>query len=244
MGRTKSYYDLRDALAQPGCAVCRLKARAGDQYLASLLWENVNDPDLRQEIRQARGFCHPHTWGLARRRGASLGTAIIVHDVLQSVLRALEGAGFQALPAVSLRRAQESWDPRQPAAATAEVVAQLAQGQCLACAQEEKMEDIYLSTLLETLVGKDGLLAAYRASDGLCLPHFCQALARLRDKATFEALLEAQRAIWLQLLAHLGESIRKSDYRFRDEPRGEESGAWLRALAALVGPQREPDKPS
>jgi len=33
----------------------------------------------------------------------------------------------------------------------------------------------------------------------------------------------------------LSESIRKSDYRFRDEPSGEEAGSWLRAIAAVAG---------
>jgi hypothetical protein len=97
------------------------------------------------------------------------------------------------------------------------------------------MEGIYLSTLLEHLLGEDGLLIAYQSSDGLCLPHFRQALSRVRDETVFEALVTAQRAIWERLVGHLSETIRKSDYRFQGEPRGEESGAWLRAIAALVG---------
>jgi hypothetical protein len=46
---------------------------------------------------------------------------------------------------------------------------------------------------------------------------------------------KAQRAIWERLVGQLSESIRKSDYRFQGEAWGEESGAWLRAIAALVG---------
>jgi hypothetical protein len=62
MGRTMSFYDLSNALPQPGCAVCRLKAAATQRYLDSMLWESVNDPGLRHDIRQARGFCHEHAW--------------------------------------------------------------------------------------------------------------------------------------------------------------------------------------
>src|SRR5574341_1501685 len=114
MGGTMSFYDLRDALAQPGCAICRLKAQAVEQYLDGLLWESVNDPGVRANIRQTRGFCHEHAWRLVR-NGASVGVAIIMQDVLQNLLKMLEGAQFQALPPLSLRRVQERLDPRQPA---------------------------------------------------------------------------------------------------------------------------------
>ena len=243
MARTMSFYDLRDALPQPGCAVCRLKAGAADRFLKGLLWECVNDPDMRRNIRQARGFCHEHAWRLVH-NGASLGATIIMRDVLQSVLTALEGAEFQALPSLSLRRAQEALDSKQPAAATAELVARLtSQGACPACAQAETMEDIYLSAFLENLFGEDGLLAAYQASDGLCLPHLRQALTRARDEAVFEALVNTQCAVWGRVVGHLDEVIRKSDYRYQDEARGEEKGACQRAITALAGARRE-DQPS
>ena len=235
MSRTMSFYDLRDDLAQPGCAVCRLKAKSAERFLDSLLWENVNDPRARRDIRRARGFCREHSWGLAR-DGASLGVAIIMRDVLQDVLDVMQDARFQTLPTFSLHRVYESLDSGQPAAAPAALAARLApQSKCPVCAQAETMESIYLSTLVENLVGEGGLLAAYETSDGLCLSHFRQALTRVRDETVFEALMNTQRAIWERLVGHLSEVIRKSDYRFRDEPRGEENGAWLRAIAALAG---------
>jgi hypothetical protein len=242
MSRTMSYYDLSDALTQPGCPVCRLMARDTERYLDDLLWENVNDPDVRHSIRQAQGFCHEHAWQLDR-AGASLGVAILMHDVLGSVLKVMEGARFQALPALSLRRAQESLDPGQPAAATADLVARLtAKAECPACIQARQTEEIYLGSLLDHLVGEDGLLAGYEGSDGLCLPHFRQALARVRDQMTFDALLTAQRRIWGRLAGHLGEFIRHNDYRFRDKPLGDEGNAWLRAIASLTGTRREPGR--
>ena len=240
--RTMSFYDLRDALALPGCAVCRLKADAADRFLDSLLWESVNDPGRRFEIRQARGFCHAHAWSLVR-TSASLGVAIIARDVLQSTLTALESGAFQASPPWSVRRVHEALAPTQPSAATAELVAQLEpQATCPACVWAEKMERVYLGELLSHLLGEDGLLADYQSSDGLCLPHFRQALTRVRDERVFEALVNAQRAIWERLVTHLDEFIRKSDHRFRDEPWGEERDAWLRAIAALAGARADRDR--
>jgi hypothetical protein len=242
MGRTMSFYDLRDALAQPDCAVCRLKAGAANQYLEGLLWENINDPDVRHNIRLALGFCHEHAWELARHRG-SVGVTIITHDIIQNVLRMTEDAHYQTLPVLSLRRTQEALDPKQPAAATAEAVTRLLpQRPCSACVEADTMEDIYLRTFVEYLLGEDGLLADFQSSDGLCLPHFRQALTLVRDETVFEALTSAQRSIWEKLANHLSEIIRKSDYRFKNEPRGEESGASLRAIAALSGARQDGNK--
>jgi hypothetical protein len=237
MSRTMSFYDLRDALAQPDCPLCRLKARAAGRYLDGLLWESVNDPEVRDQVRRAQGFCHEHGWGLVR-PGASLGVAILMHDALQGVLGAMADAHFEALPALSLRRAQENLDRSRPSAATAGLIDRLTpRGRCPACVQAEKMEKVYLTTLVGHLLEEDGLLAAYEASDGLCLAHFRQALRYVRDEATFRSLVNAQQIIWQRLADRLAEAIRKSDVRFRDEPVGDEGSAWLRGIAALSGAQ-------
>jgi hypothetical protein len=222
------FYDLRDAMAQPGCPVCRLKADAVERFLDTLLWENVNDPGARQDIRQARGFCHQHAWQLIQ-GGAASGAVIIMRDVVQNVLRILESARLEpAMPGGFLRRTQ-------PAAA-AELVAELApQLSCPACAQAEMVESGLITTLVEGLRGEDGLLQAYRASEGLCLPHLRQALSMARDPDVAAVLVDTQCAIWEKLEGHLSEIIRKFDYRYREEPRGEETGAAARAVAALSG---------
>jgi hypothetical protein len=54
-------------------------------------------------------------------------------------------------------------------------------------------------------------------------------------------LVKAQRAIWERLVGQLSEVIRKSDYRFKDEPRGAEVGGTLRAITAVSG-NRPPEK--
>jgi hypothetical protein len=230
-----SFFELRDALAEPGCALCRLRVRSADGFLDTLLWESVNDPARRREIREAQGFCREHGWALARAT-ASVGVAIITRDVLQSLLKAVEDADFQANSLLSLRRVQETVDSRTPSAATAGLVADLeSRAPCPARVWADKMEAIYLETLLHNLTGEDSLQADYEASEGLCLPHFRQALARVRKEAVYDALVSAQRVTWERLVAQLSESIRKSDYRHLDEVWGDEAGAWLRGIAALVG---------
>ena len=239
--QTASFHDLRDAMTQPGCIVCQLKANSVDRFMDSLLWESVNDPDKRQDLRQARGFCREHAWRLAR-PGMALGVAIITRDVLQNTLRTIKDASFQTMPPWSLRRVYEALDSRQQASATAGLVSQLEpQTVCSACVWAEQMEDIYLRVLVSGLLGEENLLTDYESSDGLCLPHFLQALAKMRNERAFEALVHAQRVVWERLVGDLGEFIRKSDYRFQAESWGEERDAWLRAIAALTGARFERD---
>jgi hypothetical protein len=235
--RSMSYFDLRDAMGQPGCPVCRLRTDSAARFLDSLLLESVNDPEKRARIRRARGFCHNHFWMLAQ-ASASLGVAIMANDVLTNLLRTLDSAAFDALPVVSLRRVQEAVDLRQSSAATARLVEQLGpEESCSACAWADKMVAIHVDTLIRSLSERNGLRGDYESSDGLCLAHFRQALARVRKATTFEVLVSAQRVVWERLVKHLGESISKSDYRRQGEKWGEEAGAWLRGIAALAGPR-------
>ena len=246
MTRHMSFYDLQAALVQPGCPVCRLAAEVAERYLDFILWERVMDPDLRRELRDARGFCRDHAWALVR-PGSSLGIAVMLRDVLQDLLGSLDVAAEQ--PAANarrpLRRLRETIDP-QPPEVRAVVAARLdpqAEQSCPACVQCRVMEEVYLDVLLDNLTGADNLLDAYQSSDGLCLSHFRQAVRRVRSQPVLDTLLHAQRTIWERLDQQLGEVIRKNDYRYHDEPWGDEAGAWLRVVAALAGPPFEQIKP-
>ncbi|MEJ2209233.1 MAG: DUF6062 family protein [Anaerolineae bacterium] len=232
---TWSYYHLREALAQPDCPLCRLRRKTARQYLDSLLWESVNDEEVRRQIRRAHGFCPEHAAMLAR-PGSALGVAIVSNDVVRHLLRALDEASYDALPPLSLRRVREGLRAGEPASATAALAEALApEAPCPACRQADEHEALYLDAFLEHLPADDEFRDLFFASDGLCLPHLRQALARVRGRPAFQALVDGQRAIWQRLAAELEEQVRKSDWRFHDEPPGDESGAWLRALAALSG---------
>jgi hypothetical protein len=235
-----SLHILREAMAQTGCPICRLRFDAANRFLDNLLWESVNDPGARDAIRRARGLCHQHAWDMVR-NGATLGSTIIMRDVLNDILRTTQAAQFEGVPALSLRRAQEALNREQPSAATARLVADLApQTLCPVCAQAEKMESVYVGVLVDNLSGKENLLADLQASDGLCLPHFRMALARLRNAADYAALVDVQERIWTLLIDQLSEVIRKSDYRFRHEPWGDERGSCKRSIAAVSGSQADP----
>jgi hypothetical protein len=235
MGRTQTFYDLRDAMQEPGCAVCRLQAITSERFIEGLIYEKINDPGLRATLRLSRGFCREHAW-LLDRSGASLGTAIIAHDVLKHVLADMERGEFVPVPALSLTRAQELLDHSRPKSATSGFVAALEPAaECPVCTRARETEEACFATLREHALEEGGLLADYRASDGFCLLHFKRMISGVSDAALFDALVEAQRAIWQRLVDELGEAIRKSDYRFYGELLSNEGHAWRRAIAALGG---------
>jgi len=235
MGRTKSYYDLRDALALPGCPICRVSSEAVNRYIDGLIYEKVNDPGLRSALREARGFCQRHAWGLVR-HGAALGTAIMMRDVVRALQRTLAESRFRNVPLLSLSRVQETLDAQQPRSSTAEAVAALKpQSPCPICTHETEVEGGLVASFIENLEGEKGLLPAYRESSGFCLNHFRQVLTRIGDEAMYGVIVGAQQEIWQELEHQLSELIRKSDYRFSDEELGAEGVSWLRSIMAVSG---------
>jgi hypothetical protein len=105
---------------------------------------------------------------------------------------------------------------------------------CPACGVSRKAEDDYLDLSVAYLDDEE-FYEAYAEGEGLCLPHFLQALGRAEDDASVQRLVRPQVARYRDMLADLDEFIRKRDHRFRREKYGEEGDVWLRAMNAIVG---------
>ncbi len=259
--RHMTYYNLRDAMAKPGCPICRLVSDAVARYLETFLYENVNDPGMRADLRRSNGFCPDHA-GQLRDHGDALGHAIIYGDLIDRVLESLEG----------LLRACGSGTPRLPATGTvASRADDLFPGRrCPACLVAREAEQRYIGVLVAELgsmsdvgpssdpgwgtgigssaglgssaqlgsaaceLGTD-LERALTSSDGPCLSHLAQALKAARDAAGARRLLQASIAKLEELKAQLAEIRRKHDYRFSGEPWGAEKDAWARAAALWSG---------
>jgi hypothetical protein len=226
--------NLQEAFAQYGCAICRLFTEAADGYIDSLLWEMVNYPDLREELNQARGYCHQHAWMLVR-GGAGQGIAILMQDVLKTAQDVLDSASIKNVSESTLKQLLSSID-RRPNADAQKLASRLSpQRPCPICAYLEEIQKHYFDTLLKHMSGSDPLVEAYANSHGLCLPHFKQALGQASGKTNVSVLVKAQQTAWQRLDDDLMEYIRKNDYRFQHEPPGDEHDAWLRALEAVSG---------
>lgn len=215
------FFELRDALGNPGCAICTLTVRRLNRYFTGLGYERVNDRGLRDRIRAARGFCATHGQRLQENRTA-LGTAIIQRDVLNTLrgdLTAERSAG----------RGMMNWLMGAERAATDPLAPQQA---CPACAERREAEQHYIAALVAHL-NDDALYAALEGSAGLCTPHLRDTLRRAPNAPGHERFRQAQSTIWERLIGELDEFIRKHDHQFAHEPAGAENDSWARAVTLV-----------
>jgi hypothetical protein len=220
------FFELREALAGPECAICALLRRSLRRYLDAVAYEGVGDRRVREVIRAARGFCAEHGTMLRVTRDA-LGSAIVHRDVLGTLMRQLSDA--QRPPPTleaRLRRAV-----RRPGRDDTPLPAE---APCPACVYLREQDEVYGSALMQH-IGDGTLVGALRGSAGLCLPHLRSTLARTPDTQSFDRLRDAQLEVWRRLAEELDEFIRKQDYRFQSEPSGSEGDSWSRAIGLVSG---------
>jgi hypothetical protein len=220
-------HDLIEAFGQPGCPVCRLSTEAVDAYLTSVCYEQVNDLDLREQLRTAGGFCRSHAERFIRQRLGQLAAAIVYRDVLNTARKRLAAGGWSTgrskLAALfgggRGRRDTRSLPP------------------CPGCEAELEAEGRYLTALRNRLVDP-AVRAKYQAGDGLCLPHIDQALQT--DGEGARALAEASVEMLGAIVADLDEYIRKHDYRFTSEVWNGGEDTPERAVERAVGHRPDP----
>ena len=176
--RHNTFFQVREALDQGGCPVCRLSLGSVAGHLDSLAYESVNDPSLRDRLRSSRGFCPRHAWQLLGVGSGPFSVAIIYADVLAEVTRILEPG----------RRQIRATDGRGTSGL--ELATRLAPQQpCPACRILAESRDRYLSTLVEHMPEHD-FATAYRSSQGLCLPHLERAISQTPNIDVRQILIE------------------------------------------------------
>jgi hypothetical protein len=231
MGHTTTFFDLRDAFGQRGCAVCRLALVAVNRYIESTNYEAVNDPGFRAEIEASWGFCNVHAdqW---LTDAHPLGTALIYERLLAQVEDALtrlhptEPGGIFADVASLFGRHHDVDNPTPHTVLSPT-------GECPACRVRLETERQAIAALVEGLSDQD-FSADYEASGGLCVPHLRQAFCLGLADPAFSMLRGVAVATQERLRAELREVARKHDYRFRDEPAGEEYGSVERAVRHMA----------
>lgn len=215
-----SHHDLLDAFGEPGCPVCRVVLRAVERFIQGTNRDLVNTPDVWNEIMASLGFCNLHAqqW-LATAH--PLGTAYIYETLLERIGKEIEqqkparGAGLRS----------------RLGAGNASAL--MPEKRCLICIQRDEQEALLISTLLKGL-GEASFRSAYQASSGLCFPHLRRALGSANAES-FKLLRTHALNEQARLRDQLKEIIRKHDYRFRDEPIGEERDATERAVNLVAG---------
>lgn len=232
-------YNLLEACGKPGCPVCRLEQHSVKRYLDNKLYENVNTPAWRDQLRASLGFCEEHaSLAVEKRLGDALGFSIIYRDILNSILVHLK-RGTAPL------RTERRWISllgKIPAEAQTLIERMFSaftpRKRCPACEHRDKTTRTLLTVLMEEMKNPE-MTKALETSDGLCLPHLRLALEHVRDVSVCETLLTIHRQKLESLKGELEEFIRKNDYQFAEEGFGKEGDAWLRAISTVTGRKRQ-----
>jgi hypothetical protein len=227
-----AYYDLRDACALPGCPVCRLTLESVHHYIESMNYDSVNDPGFRAATRAAHGFCNLHAYQWLRQANV-LGTAMIYRQVCADVQAELERMSFHESGWLETLATRLEHQPEH----RPDCDVLMPTGQCPVCKSAERRERTLIDGVLEGMA-EPAFRKQYQAeSTGLCTRHLRMALCATTDASIFQTLRDAAVARHGRLRDQLAEIIRKHDYRFTDEPVGEERGATQRSVEQFTGAQ-------
>lgn len=233
--RGLAYYKLLEALREPGCPICRLGRKTVSAYLEALLYENVNDPGVREKIQAAWGFCTYHSHELAT-LGDALGLGIIYSDLVSAAIEQLAPLAARST-AISTRKKRLPWPLRPRLTGEPDLTPRAI---CPACENQKEAFERYCEELMSA-ISEPEIEEAFRQSDGLCLEHLRQCLSWTRIEPR-ERLASARRKLAIlemvkfrDLAGELAELLRKFDYRYAKEPPGKESDSWRRAIAKISG---------
>lgn len=223
------YHNLIEAFGEEGCAVCRLALRDVHRHLDSLLYEYVTEPTTNTAFRRSRGLCNEHSWQLRQFKSTVLGVSILYDAALDEVVKLLDAAAVT--PQSRLSRWLGGQHEDSPAHLADALEPEIP---CEACTILEAGEQRTITVLREHS-GDAALMDAYRASEGLCLPHFRMLLRALDGSEHAPRYVAIQRDIWARLKAEVALFIDKNDYQWSGDPIGQEGTSWQRAIARIAG---------
>jgi len=214
-----SYFNLLDALKEQGCPVCFVIKKYAQKFMDDFLYESVNDPGLRKEIKESVGFCNRHAWQF-HKLGNGFGQGIIYEDLMRLILKRLEGADGSSTSLKAILKQLEKDEQTKKS--------------CIVCKEENDVEERYISVFLDNFDVPE-LKFAYKNSFGLCLKHLNLAVKSNKNKKFNNEIIAIEAAKLNGLIAEVKEFLRKHDYRFSKEKFGKEGDSWIRAIEKMIG---------
>lgn len=166
-------------LAKPGCLVCSEERENLSRYYFWFLNEQYASIPTIERLQRSRGFCLRHTRHLLEHGGPGRVSAVGEY-VLRSAtewLRAIRGGAASGHRTPRGAQGTTSDGFRPPVG-------------CPGCEAERETRERYAWVIVSCLEEAD-IRAAFRASYGLCLPHFLEA-APLARWDTLQFLVEEQ----------------------------------------------------
>ena len=212
-----TYFNLLEALKE-GCPFCFIINKTTHKSMDDFLYESVNDPGLRSEIKASMGFCNRHAWQL-QKFGDGFGQAIVYSDLMKTVLEKLKEIDNDVSIKDLLKKLGGTKPPKKV---------------CMFCKWEKDVEERNISVFWESFDDPE-FSFRYKDSFGLCLPHLELALKKCKSKKSGKELVDIEAVKMSGLIAELKEFMRKHDYRFSKEKFGKEGDSWIRAIEKFIG---------
>ncbi len=203
---------LRQGLANDMCPLCRVAHKADREYIWHFYDEQSNDMGAVEEVTRAFGFCAGHIEMLRRIDVEDMKTTLSISVLLADTFAGVVDQLQDLSPDAAFKPAP-----------------------CPACASR----DDYLSRnalyLLDMVAASNGYREQFKASSGLCFPHFELTWHVARTRSDRELLLDVQQRATDSLLHELREHVRKHDDKYRHERKGPERDSWRRAIFLTAG---------
>jgi len=216
---------LEDAFKKKGCPVCNVVDKYVKRYLDNFLYENVNSPSVRIQLRETLGFCNQHAWQAVEMKDG-LGISIVYEDILKTALESFEKYQIKDNATIKQKKGATK-NSFLPAIKNQEV-------SCPACKLGKEVEQNCIELIIKNLK-EPAFNELYKNSDGLCLKHLKLLIEYSSDSKITQEIINIERENILSLISDLQEYQRKHDYRFSHEPFGKEKDSWIRAVAKIVG---------
>jgi len=227
MEKHQPYFNLLDALKENTCPVCFLVKTKIHKSMDDFLYEKVNDPGVRQEIRKSFGYCNTHAWQL-QKMGDGFGLSLIYADLFNLFIGQLEG--FLADKKKSSAARFKNLFRR----GTKVIETEKNKSACPICKECREIEKRYISLLIEHFDDAE-FYVHFKQSLGLCIPHLSTTLELCKDKRIARELISIEAGKMRSLKKELEEFAAKHDYRFSKGGFGKEGDSWVRAIEKITG---------
>lgn len=239
MHRSRDGDALYQACEREGCPICLVTLERMGRVMDFWQYEWASEMENRQVLLRSKGFCSRHTWQLALAPNMPTPFALamvyrsLLPDLLEEIQHDLQRLKTkQTTPRRRIWSQLAFWRRGQNRSESAES-ARFFQG-CPFCQRQTEIERELVQELL-TQLSSEAFLAQLNKATGFCLSHLAQTTRAAQTAAQRTTVLECQQTCLQRNLKELDELVRKHDYRFLKEPRGEEMTAWRRAAELLVG---------
>jgi len=214
---SKSFHELLEAFKKEGCPICRVVTFSIDSYFESMLYESVNDPKVRSDLRKSLGYCIKHSLQLKKvveKTYNKFGASIIIKDVTKELIKKLD-----KLSKLSLKELKK-------------II--ITSHNCPACIHQQSYENNYYSEMLGNLENED-FFNKFLESDGLCFHHLLCLLKMIKNSTTRNKIIENQKLKLSKINKDLGSFIEKHGCQNKEKITLDEANAFGKAIRKMIG---------